>query len=326
MRVVVTGGAGFIGSHLIETLLARGDEVVCVERPGAARTWIGALAVELRESGLDDAAGLRRALEGADLVYHLAGLTQARAAADYYAVNTEGTARLLEAAAAHDGRAPRVVLASSLAALGPCRNGERLSRDSIPYPLTHYGQSKLLAEFAMHAYADRVRGVILRFAAVYGPRERGVLKLFRLVRRGLALTVGSWERELSLLYVRDAVQACVAAGTHEAAPGRTYCVAHPERATWATFVSEAGRALGREPVRVSLPVAVAQGVAAAAELGAALRRRAAVLNRERVREMSQARWVCDPAPATRELGFQPEYPLERGVPETAEWYREARWL
>lgn len=326
MRVVVTGGAGFIGSHLIEALAARRDEVVCVERPGAPRTWIGALPAEFRETGLDDAAALRRALEGADVVYHLAGLTHARSAADYYAVNTEGTARLLEAAAAHDGRAPRVVLASSLAAQGPCRNGEPLSSDSVPYPLSHYGVSKLLAEVAMHAYADRVPGVVLRFAAVYGPRERGVLNVFRLVRRGFALTVGSWERELSFLYVRDAVQACLAAGTREAAVGRTYCVAHPERATWAAFVRAAGHALGRDPVRLSLPAPLAHGIAAAAELGAALRRRAAVLNRERVREMAQDRWVCDPGPATRQLGFRPEYPLERGMAETAEWYREARWI
>src|SRR2546426_283860 len=146
MRAVVTGGAGFIGSHLIEALVQRGDEVVCVERPGASRRWLDGLDVCYRDSGLEDVAQLAAALAGADVVFHLAGLTEARSPRDFYAVNTEGTARLFRAAAAHNGGAPRVVLMSSLAALGPCRNGDRLSPDTVPYPISHYGHSKLLAE------------------------------------------------------------------------------------------------------------------------------------------------------------------------------------
>src|SRR3989441_3713023 len=137
MRAVVTGGAGFIGSHLIEALVARGDEVVCVERPGAPRRWLEGLDLSYRDSGLDNERALSAAFAGADVVFHLAGLTAARAPRDFYAVNTEGTARVFRAAAAHNGRAPRVVLMSSLAALGPCRNGDRLSPDTVPYPISH---------------------------------------------------------------------------------------------------------------------------------------------------------------------------------------------
>src|SRR5207245_2936484 len=263
MRAVVTGGAGFIGSHLIEALVARGDEVVCVERPGAPRRWLEGLDLSYRDSGLDNGRALSAAFAGADVVFHLAGLTEARAPRDFYAVNTEGTARVFRAAAAHNGRAPRVVLMSSLAALGPCRNGDRLSPDTVPYPISHYGHSKLLAEAIAHAFADRVPATIIRPTSVYGPRERGVLKLFRLVRRGVALTVGSWDREVSLVHVADLVRA---------------------------------------------------------------RHAAAILNRERLRELVQERWVCDPSRAMTELGFAPQYPVARGVAETAQWYREARWI
>lgn len=326
MRAIVTGGAGFIGSHLIEALVVRGDDVVCIERPGWWRGWIEGLPIEVSEVGIDDAWQLRRIFDGADVVFHLAGLTQARSPADYYAVNTEGTARVLEAAAVHNGSAPRLVFVSSLAAIGPCRNGDALSPDSVPYPLSHYGHSKLLAEAAVHAYADRVPTTILRLAAVYGPRERGILKLFQLVGRGIALTVGPWDRQLSLLYVRDAVQGLISAATRDGRAGRTYCLAHPEPVTWAEFAYAVGRALGREPFLVSVPTSVARGVAVAAEIGARFRRAAATLNRERVREMAQARWVCDPSRALAEFGFRPEYPVERGVPETAAWYREVQWL
>lgn len=326
MRTVVTGGAGFIGSHLIEALVARGDDVTCVERPGAGLAWLDGLPVPVLEIGLDGGPRLARAFDSARAVFHLAGLTHARSAADYYAVNTEGTARVLEAAAAHGDAAPRVILASSLAALGPCRNGALLSARSVPYPISHYGQSKLLAEAAVHAFADRVPSTVLRFGSVYGPRERGILRMFRWVRRGVALTIGGWERELSLLYVRDAVEALLAAADGGTADGRAYCVAHPEPVTWARVARAVGRALGREPALVSLPAPVARGVALAAEVGAVLRRRPTILSRDRVREMAQARWVCDPSRAIRDLGFRAEVPLERGVAETAAWYREAGWL
>lgn len=326
MRAVVTGGAGFIGSHLVEALVARGDEVICVERPGASRRWIEGLPITIVETGIEDVSALARHFDGADAVFHLAALTQARSPTEYYGVNTEGTARVLQAAAAHAGSAPRVILVSSLAALGPCRNGERLSPDSVPFPVSHYGNSKLLAEMAVHAYADRVPGAILRFPTVYGPRERGVLKLFQLVRRGVALTVGRWDREVSVLYVRDAVRGLIAAATQEPAAGRTYCLAHPQPVTWAEFARSVGRAVGRRPVLVSVPRSVARAVAATAEVCSRLRNEAATLNRERVREMAQPRWVCDPSRAIAELGWRPQIAVNRGVEETAQWYREAGWI
>src|SRR2546422_11710613 len=113
MRAVVTGGAGFIGSHLIEALVARGDEVVCIERPGASRRWLEGLALSYRDSGLDDVGALTAAFAGADVAFHLAGLTEARAPHDFYAVHTEGPPRAFRAAAARDGRAPPALLMSS---------------------------------------------------------------------------------------------------------------------------------------------------------------------------------------------------------------------
>lgn len=326
MRLVVTGGAGFIGSHLIEALVARGDSVLCVERRGAPREWIDGLPIEFRDHGLTDSRNLTAALDGADVVFHLAGLTQARKAAEYYTVNTEGTARVLQAAARHGEAAPRVILMSSLAAVGPCNGDGPVTLDSVPRPLSHYGHSKLLAEVMMHAYADRVPGVILRPSSVYGPRERGVLTFFQLVRKGIALTVGGWDREVCLLYVSDLVQALLAAADNPRAVGRTFYLAHPEPLTWRGFAGEVGLALGNHPMMLSVPRSIAKVVAVGAEIGAALARQAAVLNRERVREITQQRWLCDIGASLRELGFRPAFPLARGVNLTAAWYLEAGWI
>ncbi len=326
MRAVVTGGAGFIGSHLIEALVQRGDDVLCIERRGATPGWVNTQPIEFSATGIESVDRLERAFDGADVVFHLAALTEARTPEAFYAVNTEGTHRVLQAAARRCERAPRVVLLSSLAALGPCRNGEALSPDSVPCPLSNYGQSKLLAEAMVHAYRDRVPATVLRFPSVYGPRERGVLVFFRMVRRGFAVSIGRWDRELSMLYVDDAVDALLGAAASPVAAGRTYCVAHPETVSWARFADAAGRALGRMPVRLSVPVPAARAVAVGAELIAALGRRAAILNRERVRELTQARWVCDPSRALAELGFRPRFAVELGAERSVAWYRKEGWL
>lgn len=326
MKAIVTGGAGFIGSHLIEGLLADGCEVTCVERRGGGRGWLGDLPVGFEPIGLDDEAALRGILEGADVVFHLAGLTEAARPGDLYAVNTEGTASVLRAAATFNGSAPRVILMSSLAASGPCRDGEPLTPDSVPFPLSHYGNSKLLAEAVMHAFEDRVPTTIVRLPSVYGPREKAVLTLFRMIERGVAMTVGGWERQISLIYVKDVVQGLIAAARTPAAAGRTYCLSHPAPVTWAEFARAGGRAVGRMPRLLSLPAWAARVVAVGCEAAARVVRRAAVLNRGRVRELSQERWVCDPSRALGEIGFAPAYPVDRGVAETVAWYRKEAWL
>ncbi len=326
MRTVVTGGAGFIGSHLIEALARRGADVICVERTGASRRWLEGVNLTWVECGVQDEDALARAFDGAAVVFHLAGLTEARSAAEFHRVNTEGTEHVLRAAARHNGGSPHVILMSSLAAIGSCKNGTPLAPDTAPDPLSPYGQSKLEAEVLMHAYADRVSGTIVRLPSVYGPRERGVLKFFKLVQRGIALGIGSWDREISMIYVKDVVHGLLAIADRREGGVRTYCLAHPEVISWRTFAHTVGQALNRRPRLVSLPAAVARIVAAGAELCAALHGHAAVLNRGRVREMTQDRWVCDATRAMREIGFRPQFAIARGVPETAAWYREAQWL
>ena len=252
MRAVVTGGAGFIGSHLIEELVRRDAEGVCVERPGASRRWLEGADVDWVACGVEDEDALAGAFAGADVVFHLAGLTEARSAVEFHAVNTEGTEHVLRAAARHNGRSPHVILMSSIAAIGPCKNGEPLTPDTAPCPLSSYGQSKLEAEILMHAFADRVPGTIVRLPSVYGPREKGVLMFFQLVKRGIALGIGSWDREMSMIYVEDAVAGLLAIAERRPSGMRTYYLAHPEVISWRRFAAAVGQALETGAAYVAL--------------------------------------------------------------------------
>jgi nucleoside-diphosphate-sugar epimerase len=326
VHAVVTGGAGFVGSHLIEALVARGDRVIGIDRPQAPWRWIGELPVTRRDIGLDDVDALAAAIAGADVVFHLAALTEARTADEMFRVNVAGTEAVVRAAAHRPGTPPHLVFASSLAALGPCRNGDRLCAETAPHPLSTYGESKLRAEAVLHAWADRVPITALRFTTVYGPRERAVYTFFQMVARGVALTIGDWDREVQLIHVRDAVALLLAAADHPSLAMRTWCVSHPEVVTWGAIADVVGRTVGRAPLRLSVPVPMASVIARGAEAAAALQHRPAILNRERVREMTQRRWVCDPEPAFAALGVRPGVPMEAGIPVTYDWYRQAGWL
>lgn len=326
MRAIVTGGAGFIGSHLIEKLLESGHEVTCLERSGARRGWLEGLPIDWKPIGLEDDEALRQAFGGAGVVFHLAGLTEAVRPGDLYSVNTEGTARVIRAAASFNGSAPHVILLSSLAAIGPCRNGESLSPDSIPCPLSHYGNSKLLAEAVVHAFEDRVPATIVRLPAVYGPREKAVFALFKMLKRGFGVTIGRWDREASMIYVKDVVQGLMAAATSDRAVGRTYCLAYPRPINWTELAETAGSVFGRRAQLMSLPAFAANPIALCCEAAARFSGKAAILNRDRVREISQERWVCDSSRAIDEIGFAPAYPIGRGVRESIAWYQKERWL
>jgi nucleoside-diphosphate-sugar epimerase len=140
------------------------------------------------------------------------------------------------------------------------------------------------------------------------------------------MTVGPWSRRVSLIHVADAVSGLIDAGESPHAPGRTYCVAHPTPISWDDVVTAIALALDRRPLRVELPVGAARMVAVLAEAGAYVRRRAAILNRDRVREIAQACWVCDVTAAIAELGFAPHYPLMRGIGHTADWLRREQWI
>src|ERR1017187_264276 len=172
--ILVTGGTGFIGTHLLEMLAARGENVralVRIRTPRGSRVRRELPAgVETVYGDLESGAGLAEALGGADVLIHLAGVTKALRPRDYYDGNVRATEQLVHAMT---GQGMRLVHVSSLAAMGPARPGAPLVEDAEPHPLTHYGKSKLLAERVVRDLAPDA--VIVRPPVVYGPRGRGGL-------------------------------------------------------------------------------------------------------------------------------------------------------
>lgn len=320
VETLVTGATGFVGSHLVEALLSRGDRVRCLTRVHSDRRWLPPTATQV-DGSLDDADALARAVAGVDLVYHLAAVTSTARPADYDRTNRGGAVRLLTALAA---RAPaaRLVFCSSLAAGGPARAGRPLTEADPPSPVGPYGVSKARAE--QDIAASRINAVIIRPPAVYGPRDRDVLAAFRLASRGIAVRTGPARQQLAMVHVTDLVRALVSAGHTPDASGLYYV--NGGNYIWEDIVSAIGNAVGRRPVILPLPAPMVRASGYAARAWSRVTGAKPLLTPERSWDLVQPYWTCDDTRARGDLHYQPQVGLADGMRATAAWYREQGWL
>jgi UDP-glucose 4-epimerase len=292
VRAIVTGGAGFIGSHIVDALVARGDEVAVLDNFASGRRENVIDAAELREQDIREPFQVE-----ADVVFHFAAQADVRVSVERpgydAAVNILGTINVLEAARA--ARAKVVFASTGGAIYGEC---ERPAPEDAPrQPLAPYGTSKLCGEEYLATY-NRLYGtrhVSLRLGNVYGPRqdphgEAGVVAIFlSRLRDGRPPRVfGDGEQVRDYVYVGDVVRAALAAAEHS---GGVYNV---------------GTGLATSVL----------------ELAAACQR---VTGSELAHEFADPRRgelqrsVLDPSAAARELDWRPEVELDRGLRETWDW-------
>jgi nucleoside-diphosphate-sugar epimerase len=322
MKALVTGATGFVGSHLAEALRRRGDEVTALVRSPRKAEALGALGVRTVAGDLDDPGSLARAVGEQDVVFHVAGLVAARSEGEFMRCNRDGTASLV--AAASGAGTPRFVLVSSMAAGGPAQPGRPLIGTEPARPVTAYGRSKLAAESVVTA--GTLPWVIVRPPTVYGPRDREVLKVFRMARLGVAPVFGDGSQELSAVHGADLADALVAAGTAPSTVGRIYYACHPEIATSAEFVRAVGSAMGRRLSLIPIPAPVGRALLAVTETAARIGGQTTILTRDKANEFFQDAWTGDPTPLSRDSGWRAAHDLKSGLADTYRWYRNAGWL
>jgi nucleoside-diphosphate-sugar epimerase len=327
MRVLLTGGSGFLGSFVAEQLAAEGHVVRALVRPRSERNVLEKLPkVEFAPGAIEERASLTAAMGDVDAVVHVAGIVKARKPAEFFAVNTQGTKNLIEAAA--ERGVGRFVYVSSLAAVGPSADGAPVSDDAEPRPVTHYGRSKLEAERAVLAAKDKLHVTVVRPPLIYGPRDRETLAFFTSIRNGVLPMTGDGRNTLSVVYVEDCAAAIVRAVTRDGATsGRAYFVEDGAVYVWRDALAQIESALGRRAfVRFGMPMGVVKVAAAATQLWGKVTNTAQMLTLDKVNELTQQHWVCSSAGARRDLGWEPRVRWEQGVQQAVKWYRAEGWL
>jgi len=301
MRISITGGTGFVGSHVINAALAAGHEVRALTRrdqpPRDRLEWIS--------GDLADRAAVHQLVHDSDAVIHVAGVVNAPDAAGFEAGNVAGTLAMLAAATA--GGARRFVHVSSLAAREP--------------QLSLYGASKARAEELVES--SGLDWAIVRPPAVYGPGDKEMLELFKMARRGLVLLPP--KGRMSLIHVEDLARLLLSL-TARGSPKKL--LIEPDDGTpdgWShkEFAKALGTAVGRKNVSLSAPRPLLR---LAARLDRLVRRDRAKLTPDRAAYFSHPDWVVTSDRFPPPELWHPRVETHQGLAATAEWYAGQGWL
>jgi nucleoside-diphosphate-sugar epimerase len=329
MRVLVTGATGFLGGHVAEALAARGDHVRALVRKTSNTKHLKKLAlagnVELFEGSIEEVDRVTEAVDGVDAIVHCAGIVKARSTDEFFAVNVGGTSNLVEAARQRGKSLKRFVHVSSLEACGPSADGEPVPSDQ-ENPVTGYGRSKLAAEKVVLSARGAMPVVILRPAAIYGPRDVEILDAFKSIQRGLFPVINGGRSKTIWIYATDCANACLRALDADVPSGSVYfvddgCGAIDMSQMFADFE----RALGKKAMRAPLPMPLLRTVARGVEMFGRLTNRPVMLTREKANMLVQD-WVCSSETTRKDLAWEPTVPWSEGVPKAVAWYRENGWL
>jgi nucleoside-diphosphate-sugar epimerase len=301
MRLAITGGTGFVGARLIDAALRAAHQVKALTR----REQPERDGLEWVPGSLEDAPAVHRLVTDADAVIHVAGVISAADAAGFNRGNVDGTLTMLAAATA--GGVHRFVHVSSLAAREP--------------KLSLYGASKARAEDLVRS--SGLDWSIVRPPAVYGPGDKETLELFRMAKLGLILMPP--RGRVSLIHADDLSELLLALAGADAPSGVLFEPDDGKRGGWThrQFAQELGRAVGTKPAIVSAPAVFLKLAARADHL---FRGSKAKLTLDRAAYFSHPNWAVDPKLAPPSHLWQPNIPTERGLRDTARWYREKGWL
>ena len=358
MKILITGASGFIGSFIVEEALRRGMDTWAAMRRSSKKDFLTDPRINFIELDLSSEDRIVEQLHGHefDYVVHAAGVTKCLNREDFFRINTEGTKNLVRALQRLQMPLKRFVYISSLSVFGAIREQqpyEDIRETDTPKPNTDYGRSKLEAERWLEsltpAPSPRERGVvtssaaktddktiysplsgrgvggeafpfvILRPTGVYGPRERDYFLMAKSIKQHSDFAVGYH-------YVTDVVQAVFLA-CERGQTGRKYFLSDGQVYQSTTFSDLIRRELGNPWwIRVTAPIWVLRVVTFFGDKIGHLTGKITALNNDKYHILKQRNWRCDIGPARRELGYDPQYPLEKGVPLTIKWYKDNGWL
>ncbi len=318
--VLVTGASGFIGSNLVQRLLADGIPVrVLVRDPKrvekTVNTGITQILAPLTPEGISEAAN------GCSVVYHLAGLTRAAHDTEFLWSNAEG-ARAAALGARNAGA--KLVYVSSLAAAGPGTPEHPKLESDEATPITPYGRSKLEGEVRVQQ-TENLGWSIVRPPGVYGPHDKDFLFAFQAAKRGFFPVLGNPKRAYTLVFVEDLLDAILACGNNDTANNQIYFAGNAQIVTWQEILETLAELFNKKFRPIQLPALALELAAQLGELGNMVGQ-VGLVNRSRQKDLEAPGWVCSTTKIQTELGVRANTSLRDGFLKTKEWYEHAGWL
>jgi len=323
---VVTGGNGFVGSHLVDLLIEKGHHVKCIVRKSSNLQWLKDKPVEIVDCGLNDKEKLKDVLKDADYLFHVAGVVKAKKPEGYFEGNVEPTKILLDVVLEVNPEIKKVVIVSSLTACGPAKLNKPCTEETEPHPLTNYGKSKLAQEELSKTYMKKLPITIVRPPAVYGERDTEIYLYFKTYKAGLMTLIGFNDKQVSLIHVLDLVEGIYLAAVSEISAGEIYFVSSEKYYTWPELSGYTAKAVGNKAFKLRIPHLLVLIIGAIAQFFAMFSSKPATFNFEKAKDFIQEAQTCDTSKAVKELGYRQKISIEEGMKRTVDWYREMKWL
>jgi len=340
-KILITGASGFIGSFIVEEALRQGFDTWAAVRGSSKRDFLQDERIHFIELNLSSQEQLEAQLKdySFDYVVHAAGVTKCLNTSDFHRINTEGTKNLVRALINLQMPLKRFVYLSSLSVFGAIHEQQPytgIKETDTPQPNTEYGKSKLEAEQWLETHTSNLKSqtsnqvpfpyVILRPTGVYGPRERDYFLMAKSIKQHSDFAVGYQQQDITFVYVLDVVQAVFLA-CEKGETGRKYFLSDGQVYQSATFSNLIRKELGNPWwIRITAPIWVLRIVTFFGDKWGHLTGKISALNNDKYHILKQRNWRCDIEPARRELGYNPKYTLEEGVPLTIKWYQDNGWL
>ena len=336
-RVLLTGASGFIGYHLVRRLLEENCVLRCLVRSSSATEQLRPFGVEFCHGDISEPDTLGRAVAGCDTIFHLAGRVRAKNLPQFLETNRDGTRNLARAAAAQPNP-PTFVHVSTLAVMGPSKNGVPKRETDHPQPISHYGISKLEGERILQSFAAEMPCSVIRPGVVFGEWDRMNFELFKAVRNfGFMPNPGWTSRYYSWIHAADLAELAVLTARRG---NRLFCgsgdVEPSDRGIYFASVGngfnldeigrEIGRSLGRKrTMTIKTPPVGVWVVASYFELLKRTTGKPQPYDWAKAHE-SFHNWCGSPEKAEAELSFTPLTTITERFDQTTRWYRENGWL
>ncbi len=328
MKILITGSTGFIGSFIVAEALARGYDVYAGIRSTSSLKYLpeNIRTVALNLADKNELKSQLSALGRFDYIIHNAGVTKCNNKNDFDRVNYGYTRNFVEALIESDTVPQKFLFVSSMAAFGPGdpKTLEAVKLTDTPHPDTLYGQSKLKAEQFILSQKD-FPYLFLRPTGVYGPREKDYFVFLKTVNNRLEPAMGTNKQYLTFIYVTDLVKVMFLALESNyiqkswfVSDGNVY-----DNREYAAIVK---KHLNRKALYLPVPLFLVKAISYTLDTVCGWFGVSPTLNKDKYKIMRATNWKCEIEPLQKELGFQAEYDLDKGIASCVEWYRANGWL
>ncbi len=312
-KALLTGATGFIGSHLLDTLVTKKWNVTCLVRLQSRIDHIKKMPVRILSGPLDDPDILKHAVKAQDYIFHLAARIRPAPAEVYENVNHLWTRNLAHACLRANPDIKRFVYVSSMGAAGPTPADTFYEESHFPSPKSEYGRTKLRGEKAITEIWEKIPATIIRPPNVFGARQQETELLLRLIRKRIVPLLKDEGKSTSLIYIKDLIRGILQASESAKSQGQIYYLTDGSGYSWREIIMALKRAVLGDSLFFPVPEELIYSLAWFADVFRFMGLRKLYFGRRIWETMVKTHWLFSSSKAMRDLNFHPRFNLITGI-------------